>query len=73
MNAHSGTVNISNGRLKYAGASGYDWSSVAAVYTNATISDAYYFGFDVDVVNPSRGPYDRWYGYPSAAWQTSYI
>jgi hypothetical protein len=54
-----------NGTLRYVGFGGWDWSSRGSSTRDdgATFPGSYYFSFSNSVV-PSRGPHDRWYGFP---------
>ena len=61
----SGNIGTSIGHLGSAGAYGYGWSSMAMtnVWGVAELG-AYYLGFDTADVYSSRGPTNRWYGFP---------
>lgn len=55
-------MHIRNGGLYSVGEIGVAWSRSAAGYTNSATAVAHSFSFTKTGVNPSTGPYDRWYG-----------
>lgn len=62
----SGGVNLSldAGAWRNAGIDGYDWSSQAAAHASSTSATAYYMVYRAIELRPSRGPLDRWLGFP---------
>ena len=60
----SGRAYLSSGALKYLGNTFNYWSNTssdASIIANAT---SYYFNGASSGLNPSNGPYSRWYGLP---------
>ena len=62
----SGFIHIVDGRLKVAGVSSNDWSSIASSKhrEGGIYPSAYYLTFNAAGADPSGGPYGRWYGNP---------
>ncbi len=60
----SGWVNLNNSTLRSFGHNENVWSRSAAAYSSATSANAYYLAFNAGTVYPSRGPDNRWYGFP---------
>ena len=54
------------GTFRLAGDVGYEWSSRASSthWQGGTYPCAYLLDFQVSVVSPSQGPYERWHGIP---------
>ena len=54
----SGYVHVNYGYLRTVGINGYYWSHSGILVTNA-----YLLTFDASEAYPSRGPYNRYYGF----------
>ena len=52
------------GALRGYGESGWGWSRSAVTYTSATSASIYPLYFSASAINPSNGPYTRWYSFP---------
>ncbi len=52
------------GALRGYGESGWGWSRSAVTYTSATLASIYPLYFSASAINPSNGPYTRWYSFP---------
>lgn len=62
----SGHIDINDGRLWYAGISGYYWSlSAASKHADGSATpSAYGLYFNAGGVYPSNGPHNRWNAFP---------
>ncbi len=62
----SGLIYLGYGSARNLGIGGFDWSGVAAGYTDPTSGStrAYYLYFNASGVYPSYGPYYRWFPRP---------
>ena len=59
----SGSIDGSNGRLRFIGLRGYAWSSSALTYVSSTDAGSLDLRFDVAGVAPSNGASNRWSGF----------
>ena len=59
----SGNVALHYGALRGYGESGWGWSRSAVTYTSATLASIYPLYFSASAINPSNGPYTRWYSF----------
>ncbi len=60
----SGHVHLVYGALRCYGESGWGWSRSAVAYGSAASANAYHLYFNPSVVLPSRGPDNRYHGFP---------
>ena len=62
----SGNLSPHDGKSWHAGQGGlyWSWRGSSTRYDGTAIPSAYYLEFNVTGVYPSRGPLERWHGFP---------
>ena len=60
----SGHVALDTSSLRLFGSNNYNWSSSAVEFEQVTSATAHHLDVNASYVYPSRGPNNRWFGFP---------